>query len=169
MQNEQTKKKERKDRSPWIIIAVLIIIIILLLLRSCGKEETNLYVGSGEIVQGEINVMSQAELQQKVDETVAKGMFQVFMNTKITVDNNNVMNLKIQNNKSNHYDCYVAIYKGEDMIYKSSVISPSYKLESDTLQYDLENGTHECIAYFCVLNNDGNEINRVGLEITLTK
>ena len=153
-----------------MIIIILIIIIILLLLRSCSTEaksggNKNNYATSGEIVPGEIEFMSQEEIQQKVNETVVKGMFQVFMNTKITVDKDGVMDLKIQNNKNNHYDCFVTIYKGNDQIYKSDVIKPGYKLETDTLTYELEAGTHDCLAYFCVLNEAGEEINQIGLEI----
>ena len=171
----EKKDKNKEKNWLWVVIVVLIAIIILLLLRSCdmsilgGHFRNPTYGTSGEIVQGEIEYMTSEEIQQKVNETVAKGMFQVFMNTKITVNENNEMDLKIQNNKNNHYDCYVVIMQGNSQIYKSGVISPGYKLESDILQIDLDDGTYDCVAYFCVLNNEGSETNRVGLEIKLTK
>ena len=54
-------------------------------------------------------------------------------------------------------------------IYHSDVISPGYKLETDQLSKKLDSGTYPCTAYFCVLNEDGSEYNRIGLEITLEK
>jgi len=186
---DEGKTKEDNSKNKLIIILILIILLMLLFnvfaIGSLHKhkffekwfgggdesstQQTQQFASSGEIVPGEIDVMTQEELQQKVNETVAKGMFQVFMNTRIKVADDGLMNIMIQNNKSNHYDCYVVICKGDEEIYKSGVLAPSYKLEADYLTYDLEDGEHDCVGYFCVLNENGEEINRVGLEITLVK
>lgn len=169
--SKNTKRDKKKSRKTlWAVIVILVLIILALMLKSCGAEPQELqFSPSGEIVQGEIELMDQETLQNKVNEVVEKGMFQVFMNTKIQVDSQNTMNVKIQNNQSNHYDCYVIITMDGKNIYQSAVLSPGYKLERDTLPINLGEGTHECVAYFCVLNEEGNEINRIGLEITLTK
>lgn len=173
-EKERRNKCDEKSNTLLVVIGILAIIIILLLLKSCsGADNVERgdiqFSSSGEIVQGEIELMNQEVIQRKVNETVEKGMFQVFMNTKIKVDNQNEMNVKIQNSQNNNYDCYVIITMNEQTIYKSGVISPGYKLEYDTLPINLDAGTHDCVAYFCVLNDEGNEINRVGLNITLTK
>lgn len=168
-------KKENGNRKwPYFIsILILLVIIIILLLSRCSVEkqpDTPQFASSGEIVAGEIDMMTDEEIQAKVNETVEKGMFQVFMNTDITVEKDGNMDVLIQNNKNNHYDCYVIIYDEDgNQLYKSSTIAPGYKLEADKLQGDLKDGKYNCVAQFCVLNDEGQEINRIGVEVHLTK
>lgn len=122
------------------------------------------------IEQGVINLPSGTDAQTLVDEAVEQGMFQVFMNTDITINSKNEANLLIQNSESNHYSAYVEIYKDTELLYKSDIIQPGYKIEHDKLKNDLDPGTYECKAYFHILDLDSNlEINKIGLSVAIKK
>lgn len=166
---KEDKDKKVKQRIFKIGALILLLIILILLLFKCSSDIDNtLPINDSPIKQGTINLPTKEEAQELVDKAVEQGMFQVFMNTGITVNSNNEANLLIQNSENNHYPAYVEIYNGDDLLYKSDTIKPGYKLEVDKLQKELDAGKYECNAYFHVLDNDS-EINQIGLSVTITK
>ena len=96
-----------------------------------------------------------------------ESMFQVFINSEMVVTSNNQVDFRIQNTENNFHPCYVEIMENQKTLYKSDIINPGYKLESDELDENLEPGVHNCVAYFHVLNDDGNEINKIGVDVTI--
>lgn len=165
----ESDKKKAKQRIIKIGILVFLIILLLLLLFRCSYDYQQ-PIPDNRIEQGTIDLPSKDEAQQLVNETVEQGMFQVFMNTDISVTSENEANLLIQNSESNHYSAYVEIYKDNELLYKSDTIQPGYKLEYDKLQKDLDAGAYDCTAYFHVVDTqDNSEINKIGLSVKLTK
>lgn len=169
MEKRDKDKKKVKKRIIKIGILVFLIILLLLLLFKCSYDYSQPVPNENRIEQGVINLPDKEEAQKLVNEAVEQGMFQVFMNTNITINNKNEANLLIQNSESNHYTTYVEIYNGEDLIYKSGKIAPGYKLESDKIEKELAPGKYDCQANFHVVDNDNQEINTINLNVTITK
>lgn len=158
---EQEAKHKLSIRTKIAIAVTVIIIIILLLLRACCPSG-----GAAEF--GVIDLPDKATAVRMVNDAVERGMFQVFMNTDIAVDEEGYASLLIQNSEANHYSCYVLIEDDGKEIYRSEVIHPGYKIEWDKLETEIGPGVHHCDAYFCILDESGKEFNRVGLKIKIT-
>lgn len=167
VQNEETNKKKSKHTTLRIVGIVILLLLILLTLFKCSYSPDE--VKNSGIEQGVIDLPNKEDTQALVNQAVEQGMFQVFMNTDIQISNSNEANLLIQNSEKNHYATYIVIYKDDEVIYKSDVIKPGYKLEKDKIEYDLEPGVHDCTAYFVVIDDNGEEINKVGLQVHIAK
>jgi len=127
---------------------------------------------STEIQTGTITITGEedsADLQIQVDEAVEEGMFNVFVNTQIYLDNGKSdANLLIQNSKSNKRPVIVELYQKdtEEVIFRSDVIPAGSKLEKAKLSKTLAKGTYPCVAYFNVLDPETKEfINRIGVNV----
>lgn len=167
VQSEEDNKKKSKHTTLKIIGIIILLLLILLILFKCSYNPDT--IKSSGIEKGVINLASKEDTQLLVNQAVEQGMFQVFMNTDIQVNSNKEANLLIQNSKQNHYSTYIVIYKDDEVIYKSDIIEPGYKLEKDRIEYELEPGVHECTAYFIVLDNNGKELNKIGLQVRMAK
>lgn len=168
-EKREEDKKKVKRRIIKIGVLIFVIILLLLLLFKCSYDYSQPIPNENRIEQGVINLPDKESAQQMVNEAVEEGMFQVFMNTNITINDKNEANLLIQNSESNHYSAYVEIYNGEDLIYKSGIIAPGYKLEVDKIEKELAPGKYECQAKFNIVDNNNQEINTIGLAVTITK
>ena len=152
------------------IIAILIIAALLVGLKSCtaGKPDDT---HSGNISLGVIDLdedeNQNIDLEGMANAIADESMFQVFINSEMVVTSNNQVDFRIQNTENNFHPCYVEIMENQKTLYKSDIINPGYKLESDELDENLEPGVHNCVAYFHVLNDDGNEINKIGVDVTI--
>jgi len=169
---ENKNEKEEDKKKKWIVrigILVLLIIVLLLLLSRCGcgcRCDTE----DGRIVQGVIDIPESYDIQGEVDRAVEEGMFRIFINANISVKPNGSANLLIQNDAENHYPVYVTITHNEELLYKSDIIRPGYKLESDKINFDFSPGVYECVAAFHVLDKgQSNEINSINCLVKLTK
>lgn len=130
-------------------------------------------IGSGNVTFGIIDVVSDesdlSEQQALADSMTDESMFQIFINTDITVDSDGVADLLVQNSIKNCYACYIELVDdGGNSIYKSDVIAPGYKLERDAVQ-NLDAGRHDCVAYFHVLDASGQEFNKIGVNVVINK
>lgn len=173
-QNQQTDNKAKKRKiALWVKIAGVIgvIILLLLLLHMCGqKKEPEM---TGGVTFGVIDLedgQSNVDPQELANSIVEQNQFRVFINTEIVVDAKRQADLMIQNDEANHYDCYVELIDNDTgkTLYKSDVVSPGFKIESDKLDKKLSEGVHNATAYFHVLDEDGSEINKIGVATTIT-
>lgn len=146
------------------IAIIILLVIILLLFTQCNH-------GNGEVQQGIID-LPESITQRLVDEAVDTSMFQVFINTKINVDEHGNANVMIQNTEKNHYPCFVEIVNhNEEQIYKSDIIKLGYKIEQAKLNTDKSKspGDYNCTAYFNVLDqSERKTINKIGINIVVT-
>lgn len=180
--NIKNKDKDKKDNIVLkIIIAILIIIIIiLLLLKSCNKDNVitdnvkNVFdlTQDENVTEGGLEHKSQEEIQAELNKQVAEGMINISMNlTPVFDDGESEGNLLIINEDINRYPQVVEIYlkDTDELIYKSGAIPVGSKIESDTLDVDLDAGEYECTAYFNAVNPDTGElVGRAGAEVKIT-
>ena len=176
------KDKDKKDNIVLkIIIAILIIIIIiLLLLKSCNKDNVitdnvkNVFdlTQDESVTEGGLEHKSQEEIQAELNKQVAEGMINISMNlTPVFDDGESEGNLLIINEDINRYPQVVEIYlkDTDELIYKSGAIPVGSKIESDTLDVDLDAGEYDCTAYFNAVNPDTGElVGRAGAEVKIT-
>ncbi len=165
---EQNNKKKKRNK---IIEIIIIIILLLFLLTRCCCSCSNL--SPSDISQGEIEwnqPRASRDLQAEIDKAVEQGMFNVFMNTNIVFqDGNSKGNMMIQNIDTNVYPMYVEIYNNDNLLYKSDIIDPGYKIEEAKLDTVLSKGTYDCTAYFYVTDSNKEEVqNKIGLNIKIT-
>ena len=170
----KTHSKQNKN----IVIAVMAVVIAALLflcMRGFGKNpvgDPSQIDGTGDVQTGTIDIIADEDgrdLQAEVNQAVEDGMFNVFMNTEIYMENSkSKANLLIQNAKSNEKSVIVELYlqDGGDMIYRSDLIPAGSKIESAQLDKELSKGVYPCVAYFNILDPDTEElINRVGVNV----
>lgn len=171
-------KKKRK----WpkvVAIIVIIIIIILLLLRSCTSTggrpvpEPGDGVSIGVIDKGEAPpTESLPDPQKEVDGVVAENQFQVFINTRMEVQPDGHFEPLVQNSEANRHACWIEIVDGDEVLYRSDIVKPGYKIERDVLSGKLTRGRHDCQALFHILKGeamDSGEINTVSVNVALVQ
>lgn len=167
-EQEQNNKKKKRNK---IIAFLIILLLLLLLLTRCCSSCSNMT--PSDISQGEIEwnqPRASRDLQAEIDKAVEQGMFNVFMNTNIVFqDGNSKGNMMIQNIDTNVYPMYVEIYNDDNLLYKSDIIDPGYKIEEAKLDTALSKGTYDCTAYFYVTDSNKEEVqNKIGLNIKIT-
>ena len=169
--DEKSEKKRHYIRNTLIIIGI---ILLLLLLIRCGSSGTPKTGGTGNVTFGVIdpgNGTPKYDVQELVNSIVAESEFQVFINTDIQVSSTNDANVKIQNIKQNHHSCFVEIVdnSADVVLYESDNIPPGYKVEHSVLDESLSSGVHDCTAFFHVIDDDGIEINKIGVAVSMSK
>ena len=169
----QEQNNEKKKRNRIIEIIIVIILLLLLLTRCCGSCSNLSSTNTSDISQGEIEwnqPRASRDLQAEIDKAVEQGMFNVFMNTNIVFqDGNSKGNMMIQNIDTNIYPMYIEIYNNDNLLYKSDIIDPGYKIEEAKLDTVLSKGTYDCTAYFYVTDSNKEEVqNKIGLNIKIT-
>ena len=167
-EQEQNNKKKKRNK---IIAFLIMLLLLLLLLTRCCSSCSNL--SPSDISQGEIEwnqPRASRDLQAEIDKAVEQGMFNVFMNTNVVFkDGNSKGNMMIQNIDTNIYPMYVEIYNDDNLLYKSDIIDPGYKIEEAKLDTALSKGTYDCTAYFYVTDSNKQEVqNKIGLNIKIT-
>ncbi len=167
-EQEQNNKKKKRNK---IIAFLIILLLLLLLLTRCCSSCSNMT--PSDISQGEIEwnqPRASRDLQAEIDKAVEQGMFNVFMNTNIVFqDGNSKGNMMIQNIDTNVYPMYVEIYNDDNLLYKSDIIDPGYKIEEAKLDTALSKGTYDCTAYFYVTDSNKEEVqNKIGLNVKIT-
>lgn len=128
--------------------------------------------GSGNVNFGVIDSVgiSDEKLQEMADEIVDDSLFQIFINTDMTLDSDGMTDFLVQNTVQNFYDCYIELLNEDgESVYTSDVIQPGYKLERDVVKSGLHDGSNACLVYFHVLDDAGQEINQIGVNVTVTK
>ncbi len=158
-------KTSAKPKNPYrnvgILIGVLLVLAILLAaFRGCeGDKPTENpadtafpgIVYDDGAVEGGWNEADTEKIIASLNEKVEEGMINISMNTSPTFkDGTSEGNLMIVNEGINRYPQMVEITRNDtgEMIYKSGAIPVGSKIESDSLDVDLNAGTYECTAMF---------------------
>ena len=166
---ENQKRKVDKARICKILILIGILLLLLLFLTMCGARGNK--NSSGGVSLGVIDMDAEEnagiDLQGMANAVVDESMFQVFINTEMVVPSNGQVDFRIQNTEANFYPCWVEVVEGDVVLYTSDIIPPGYKLESDELDMPVSAGLHNCVAYFHVMDEDGAEINKVAVDVTI--
>ena len=158
-------KTSAKPKNPYrnagILIGVLLVLAILLAaFRGCeGDKPTENpadtafpgIVYDDGAVEGGWNEADTEKIIASLNEKVEEGMINISMNTSPTFkDGTSEGNLMIVNEGINRYPQMVEITRDDtgETIYKSGAIPVGSKIESDTLDVELDAGTYECTAMF---------------------
>jgi len=158
-------KTSAKPKNPYrnagILIGVLLVLAILLAaFRGCEGDRPaenpadtafpGIVYDDGA-VEGGWNEADTEKIIASLNEKVEEGMINISMNTSPTFkDGASEGNLMIVNEGINHYPQMVEITRNDtgETIYKSGAIPVGSKIESDSLDVDLDAGTYECTAMF---------------------
>ncbi len=158
-------KTSAKPKNPYrnagILIGVLLVLAILLAaFRGCEGDKLTenpadtVFPGivyDDGAVEGGWDEADTEKIIASLNEKVEEGMINISMNTSPTFkDGTSEGNLMIVNEGINRYPQMVEIIRSDTgkTIYKSGAIPVGSKIESDTLDVDLEAGDYECTAMF---------------------
>lgn len=104
---------------------------------------------------GSLEGMSDAQLQELMDQKVDEGSLMISINTQPEYpDGKSAGTIRIENSAQNNYLMVVKMYlkdpsgKEGELIYESGAVKPGYKIEKAKLLKDLKKGTYPVIAYF---------------------
>lgn len=144
------------DRSR-VIYAAIAVLFMGLILFAANTGRSDLTKGSIAITTGDVK--SSEEIQAELDAAGLESGVELYMNSNITMLRGNTpANLLIQNSEHNSNNQQVYIYDSEsNLIYKSDIIPPGYKIESAKLLFDFDQGVYDCQASFHVLSSDGSD------------
>ncbi len=162
----QSQEQNNKKKNKIIVVVIVFLLLLSLLVYYFFSYRS-------DVLQGEIDwnqPKASRDLQAEIDRAVEQGMFNVFMNTNIIFqDGNSKGNVMIQNVNTNLYPMYVEIYNNDDLLYKSDIIEPGYKIEEAKLDTLLSKGIYDCVAYFYITDSDKEEVqNKIGLNVKIT-
>ena len=158
-------KTSAKPKNPYrnagILIGVLLVFAILLAaFRGCEGDKPienpadTVFPGivyDDGAVEGGWKEADTEKIIASLNEKVEEGMINISMNTSPAFkDGTSAGNLMIVNEGINRYPQMVEITRNDtgETIYKSGAIPVGSKIESDTLDVDLEAGDYECTAMF---------------------
>lgn len=158
--------------SRWIIgctLSLLVLLGISVLATSYGNRDSSSGTTSkgsglqaGSITSNDSDYMKMIEdsLNQKVE----AGMCKVFLNTDLTLKDGEI-DLLLQNASDNKFSQQIEIVDSSgDMVYKSDVIKPGFKIEYDKVNKTLSKGKHKCDIKLILIDIETNEVvNTVGL------
>ena len=175
MKNKNTKKSETyKKIGIGAATVVALAIIILLLLRSCGApaDDPGGIEFDPSATEGGWDEADLDAIRDSLNEKVADGMINISMNASpVFSDGESAGSLMIVNEDINRYPISVEITRNDsgEVIYTSKAVPVGSKIESDTLDVDLDAGTYECTAMFFNLDPDtGDKLGSAGVVIELT-
>lgn len=153
----ETDKK--KDKKSWLLLllflSICIIAVLAYLLMNRPKEEpkakTEEVFADRDAELGIMPGMTQAEIQDRLNQVVAEGMMNISINpTPVFKSGKEKGDLRIENIKANHYSYIVTITlddTGEE-IYQSGLLSPGYYIEKASLSKSLKKGSYKATARF---------------------
>lgn len=134
------------------------VIIVLLVLLGLGfwlwRSDQGLQLDEDQLA-GSIDGMSDAQLQELMDQKVDEGSLMISINTQPEYpDGKSAGSIRIENSAQNNYLMVVKMYlreagnKDGELIYESGAIKPGYKIEKAKLLKNLKKGTYPVTAYF---------------------
>lgn len=168
-QTQNKKNDEESKKSKLILILITFIIILIVILKGCNF--TNGIIETTGIEYGDISPIGRNGVENRQDEInslVDESMFSTFLNKNIYVDSDNIADILVKNDKNNVYDCYVEYSLDDDIILKTDVIPPGYKIEKIAFDKTLTSGIYNAMATFNILEKN-EVVNSVRIPVQITK
>jgi len=163
------KYKRRSNKGLFIALLVLVMVLLMLL---CGvlyyiwiyqpaeRERTRGGEREAEALMGSINLMTEEEIQEALNNIVEEGMFRISIASNIIAIQGEKAQVRIENNYSNRYVMQVKILLDEtgEEIYSTDLIDPGYYILEANLDKELEPGTYAATAVFTARYPDTEDV-----------
>lgn len=160
------------------VIALLLVFVLLLgallvyflVIRPNADKGVKGGQREAEALQGSINVMTEEEIQNALNNIVEEGMFRISIASDIIAIEDGSAQVRIENNLQNRYIMQVSIYLDEtgEEIYSTDLIDPGYYIQETTFDKHLDPGEYAATAVFTALYQDTEEIvGTVGANVTI--
>lgn len=163
--NSEGKKRGKVIAVTAVIFVVLILVVALILILFKPKSDIS---GNNAVVTPD-NV--DEILAQMQDKQVAKGTYDVVMNTTWEFEKGDSASTDayVENATDNTNDVYFDIVRSDtgDTIFTSPTIPVGSHLENITLDTPLEAGTHACVLTYHLLDESGNSTSKLNINLTI--
>ena len=178
--NNTVENNTNKKSNKLIIVLIALMLVFLLLLGGVlyyflvfQPAQKGKVVGGqreADALKGSINMMTDEEIQEALNNIVDEGMFRISIASNIVAQEYGPAEVRIENNISNRYVMQVSIYLDEtgEEIYSTDLIDPGYYIQEVEFEKHLLPGEYAATAIFTALYPDTEEIvGTVGANVTL--
>lgn len=149
---EERPPKRRRIWPKVVLVIAIIVLIILLLLRACApKQEENTLERELAAEMGLLPGMTEEEIQDRLNRTVAESMMNVSINpTPVFPSGTQAGNVRIENIPGNSCSFTVTVVRSDtgETILTTGIIDPGYYVEYVELDTPLPKGEYSCVAVF---------------------
>ena len=165
----RVNKRRKKNNRKWTTLLILLLLLLILLLGAAltyfvfiepyqqktvgGKREA-------AALQGSLNVMTEEEIQEALNNIVEEGMFRISLASNIIAIEDGMADVRIENNLQNRYVMQVTLTLDEtgEEIYRTGLIDPGYYIQQAEFNKHLDPGEYDATAIFTALYADTEEI-----------
>lgn len=178
--NTQRASKKRKNTNKWIVLLIILLLLLVLLLGAvvfyfvAVQPTMQKKVTGGQreaaALQGSLNIMTEEEIQEALNNTVEEGMFRISIASNIIAIEDGMAEIRIENNLQNRYIMQVTLTLDEtgEEIYRTGLIDPGYYIQSAKFDKHLDPGEYEATAVFTALYSDNeNIVGTVGANVKI--
>ena len=178
--NTQRASKKRKNTNKWIVLLIILLLLLVLLLGAvvfylvAVQPTMQKQVTGGQreaaALQGSLNIMTEEEIQEALNNTVEEGMFRISIASNIVAIEDGMAEIRIENNLQNRYIMQVTLTLDEtgEEIYRTGLIDPGYYIQSAKFDKHLDPGEYEATAVFTALYPDNeNIVGTVGANVKI--
>ena len=177
MARNTAENKANNNLLKVVIILLLVFVLLLgailvyfLVIRPNADKGVKGGQREAEALQGSINVMTEEEIQEALNNIVDEGMFRISIASNIIAIEDGYAQVRIENNLQNRYIMQVSIYLDEtgEEIYSTDLIDPGYYIQETRFDKDLKPGEYAATAVFTAYYPDTEEIvGTVGANVTV--
>lgn len=160
----EENKKEGMNKKKKIIIAIIVFVIIIAGIIAyflLNKEEGGLVIDDSNL----------EEVEERLTESVADGMFEVNMNTVWHFPNGESASSDayVANGSANkHPISFDILIDGTEKVYSSTVIPVGKQIKEIVLDEKLKAGDYKAVCFYHLWNEDGSESSSCGVDIVIS-
>lgn len=171
-QKSSTKKKVLYIVLVALLLAVIGVMAVLLLRRPDSGKSASEKNRDPNAAAGQYQGKTQEEIQAELNRIVAEGMFNISINSSVTMaSGSDEAELRIENIAANHHLMSVEITLDDtgEVIYTSGLIEPGYHIQSVPLNRVLPKGVYGVTAVFTAYDLETEApVGRAAAKITIT-
>ena len=163
-----TAENKQNNNLMKAVIALLLVFILLLgglliyflVIRPNADKGVKGGQREAEALKGSINVMTEEEIQDALNNIVDEGMFRISIASNIIAIEDGLAQVRIENNLQNRYVMQVSICLDEtgEEIYATDLIDPGYYIQETKFDKHLDPGEYLATAVFTARYPDTEEI-----------
>lgn len=164
--------RRRRNNSNKKLIAIIVVLVLLFVLLLGGvlvyflviQPAQSKQIRGGqreaEALKGSLTVMTEAEIQEALNNIVEEGMFRISIASNIIAIEDGPAQVRIENNLQNRYIMRVNIHLDEtgEEIYGTDLIDPGYYIQETKFHKHLDPGEYAATAIFTAYYPDTEDI-----------